>query len=116
MSQVIFFSCLDYGAKWLEVVNKHEPGYAEPRVESVRASGDVVCPRAGAGSAVFLLDVICSSASAGGQLYNRTTNTAVIVSVIPASWFKALLCRPVVRHAFPPSSLLQKTLDSDITL
>lgn len=68
MSQVIFFCCLDYGAKRLEGVNKHEPGYAEPRVESAQASGDVVCPRAGVGPGIFLPDVICSPAPAGGQL------------------------------------------------
>lgn len=66
-------------------VNKREPGYTEPRVESAQASGDLVCPWAGVGPGVFLPDLICSPASAGGQLYNRTTNTAVIVSVILVS-------------------------------
>lgn len=33
-------------------VNKHEPGYLEPRVESAQASGDLVCPRAGVGPGV----------------------------------------------------------------
>lgn len=84
--------------------NRREPGYAEPRVESSQASGDLACPWAGVGLGIFLPDVICSSASAGGQLHNRTTDTAVIVSVILASPFKALLCRPVMRHASPPPS------------
>lgn len=49
-------------------VNRREPGYAQPRAESAQASGDLVCPRAGVGPGVFLPDVICSPASAGGQL------------------------------------------------
>lgn len=66
-------------------VKKHEAGYAEPRVEWAMASGGSVCPRAGVGPGIFLTDVTCSPASAGGQLYNGTTNTAVITSVILAS-------------------------------
>lgn len=46
------------------------------------ASGDLVCPRAGVGPGIFILDVICpaAAAAAAGQVYYGTTNTAVATS------------------------------------
>lgn len=77
MSQVIFFSSLDYGAKRPE--GQTSVSQVPGSLAGTWASGDLVCPQVGVGPGIFLLDVICppAAAAAAGQVYYSTTNTAV---------------------------------------
>lgn len=84
MSQVIFFSSLDYRAKRLE--GQTSVSQVPGSLAGNWASGDLVCPQAGVGPGIFLLDVICppptAAAAAAGQVYYGNTNTAVSTSLL----------------------------------
>lgn len=83
MSQVIFFSSLDYGAKRPE--GQTSASQVPGSLAGNWASGDLVCPQAGVGPGIFLLDVICpppAAAAAAGQVYYGNTNTAVSTSLL----------------------------------
>lgn len=87
VTSLVFFSCLDYGAKRPEGQSVSQ---VKGSLAGNWASGDLVCPQAGVGPGIFLPNVICppaAAAGAAGQVYYGTTNTAAAPSLL---WFRTL--------------------------